>query len=131
MEIMLKWMVLRLLVTAVAFAVTAWLLPPFDIEGGVPGTLWVAVIFGVVNAVIGPILHLVALPFTILTLGLFALVVNGVVLAIVAGLTDHLQTGGFGWAVLGALIVTVVSAALNHFLEGATGRPARRDRLTD
>lgn len=117
---MVKWMLVKLLVTAVAFAVTAWLIPPFDIEGGVWGVLWVAVIFGVVNAVIGPILRLVALPLTILTLGLFALVVNGVVIAIVAGLSDHLQTGGFGWAVLGALVITIVSAVLGHFTEKAS-----------
>ncbi len=110
-------MLVRLLVIAVAFAVTAWIIPPFDIEGGVLGTLWVAVIFGVVNAVVGPVLRLAALPLTILTLGLFSLVVNGIVIAIVAGLSDHLQTGGFGWAILGALVITLVSAAFGWLTE--------------
>jgi len=120
----LKWMILRLLVIAAAFALTAWLIPPFDIRGGVLGTLWVAVIFGVVNAVIGPILRLAALPLTILTLGLFAIVVNAVVLSIVAGLSDHLQTGGFGWAIVGALIISGASTALGWFAD----RTAERSR---
>lgn len=119
---MLKWLLLRLLVISLAFTVTAWVIPPFEIEGGVLGTLWVAVIFGVVNAVIGPVLRLAALPLTVLTLGLFALVVNGIVLAIVAGLTDHLQTGGFGWAVLGALILTLASTVLGWFADKAADR---------
>ena len=101
-----------LVVTAIAFAVAAWLIPSFEIKGGVLAVLWVAAIFGVVNAVIGPILRLLSLPLTIITLGLFALVVNGIVLSIVAGLSEHLETGGFGWAILAALVISVVSTLL-------------------
>ena len=109
---MLKWLVLHLVVTAIAFAVAAWLIPSFEIKGGVLAVLWVAAIFGVVNAVIGPILRLLSLPLTIITLGLFALVVNGIVLSIVAGLSEHLETGGFGWVILAALVISVVSTLL-------------------
>ena len=109
---MLKWLVIRLLVVAAAFAVAQWLIPSFDVKGGFWSLVWIALIFGIVNAIIGPILRLIALPLTILTFGLFALVVNGVIIAIVAGLSSHLDVGGFGWTILAALVISIVSAVL-------------------
>ena len=108
---MLKWLLVRLLVIAAAFWVTAWLIPGFEVDGGFFTYLWVALIFGVVNAILGPILHLVSLPLTIITLGLFALVVNAVVLATVAGLSDKLDVGGFGWTIVAALVTPGVSVS--------------------
>lgn len=121
---MLTRLLLRLIVIAVAFAAAAWLIPTFDVKGGVLTYLWLAAIFGVVNAIIGPVLRLVALPLTILTLGLFALVVNGVVIAIVAGLSSHLELGGFGWTVLAAVVISIVSTVLTD----VTGADAKRVR---
>ncbi|NEK59673.1 phage holin family protein [Geodermatophilus sabuli] len=75
---------------------------------GEPGTyLWIALIFAVINAVVGPILRLLSLPFVLLTLGLFLLVVNAALLGITAALTDRLQVDGFGAAVLGGLLLAV------------------------
>jgi len=121
---MLKWLLLRLLITAAAFAVAAWLIPSFEVKGGFFTYLWVALIFGVVNAVLGPILQLISLPLTILTLGLFALVVNGVVLTVVAGLSDKLDVGGFGWSILAALVISVVSALLGFVSRATFARSA-------
>ena len=116
---MLKWFVVRLLVLAAAFWVTAWLIPGFEVEGGFFTYLWVALIFGVVNAILGPILHLISLPLTIITLGLFALVVNAVVLATVAGLSAKLDVGAFGWTIVAALIISIVSAVLGAITDRA------------
>jgi putative membrane protein len=116
---MLKWLLVRLLVIAAAFWVTAWLIPGFEVDGGFFTYLWVALIFGVVNAILGPILHLVSLPLTIITLGLFALVVNAVVLATVAGLSDKLDVGGFGWTIVAALVISIVSAVLGAITDRA------------
>jgi putative membrane protein len=69
--------------------------------------LWIALIFAVVNAFIGPILRLLSLPFVLLTLGLFLLVVNAALLGITAALTDRLQVDGFGTAILGGLLLAV------------------------
>jgi putative membrane protein len=88
------------------------------VEGGVAAYLWLAVVFGVVNAIVGPVLRVVAFPVTVLTLGLFALVVNGVLIAIVAGLSEHLQVGSFGWTVLAAVVVSVVSAVVQAVARG-------------
>jgi len=109
---MLKWLVLRLLIISAAFAVAAWLIPSFEVKGGFFTYLWVALIFGVVNAVLGTILRLLSLPLTIITFGLFALVVNGVILATVAGLSSKLDVGGFGGVILAALVISIVSAVL-------------------
>jgi putative membrane protein len=113
-----------LLITAAAFAVAAWLIPSFEVHGGFFTYLWVALVFGVVNAVLGPLLHLISLPLTILTLGLFALVVNGVVLTAVAGLSDNLDVGGFGWSILAALVISIVSAALGSVSRATFDRVA-------
>ena len=75
---------------------------------GEPGTwLWIALLFALVNAVVGPILRLLSLPFVLLTLGLFLLVVNAALLAITALLSDRLQVDGFGTAILGGLLLAV------------------------
>jgi putative membrane protein len=75
---------------------------------GEPGTwLWIALIFALVNAVVGPILRLLSLPFVLLTLGLFLLVVNAALLGITAALTDRLQVDGLGTAILGGLLLAV------------------------
>ena len=75
---------------------------------GEPGTfLWIALIFAVVNAIVGPVLRLLSLPFVVLTLGLFLLVVNAALLGLTAALTDRLTVDGFGSAVLGGLLLAV------------------------
>ncbi len=75
---------------------------------GEPGTyLWIALIFAVVNAVVGPVLRLLSFPFVLVTLGLFLLVVNAALLGITAALTDRLQVDSFGTAVLGGLLLAI------------------------
>src|SRR5919202_1096126 len=75
---------------------------------GEPGTyLWIALIFALVNAIIGPILRLLSLPFILLTLGLFLLVINAALLGLTAAISDRLTVTGFGTALLGGLILAV------------------------
>jgi len=121
-------MVRRLLITwlviAVGIAVAAAIVPDIEVHGGFVTYLWVALLFGLVNAILGPILHLLSLPLTLLTLGLFAFVVNGVLLAITAGISDKLDVGGFLGTILGALIISVVTAVLHFLLRPVTRSPA-------
>ena len=103
------------ILAAVFYALTRWdVLPGLDVipnpEGplGEFGTyLWIGLIFGVVNAVVGSVLRLLSLPFVLLTLGLFLLVVNAALLGLTAALTDRLSVDGFGTAVIGGLILAV------------------------
>ena len=75
--------------------------------GKVGTFLWIALIFALVNAIIGPVLRLLSLPFVLLTLGLFLLVINAALLEITAALTDRLQVDGFGTAVVGGLLLAI------------------------
>jgi putative membrane protein len=97
----------------VAFAITAALVPSVDIDGGVLTLLGVSAVFGLVNAVIGPLLRLLSLPLMLITFGLFALVINAALLGITAGLLDTLDVGGFFSTVLAAFLISVISAAVS------------------
>src|SRR5689334_24109313 len=70
--------------------------------------LWIGLIFGVVNAIVGPILRLLSLPFVVLTLGLFLLVINAALLGLTAAISDRLAVDGFGTALIGGLILALV-----------------------
>ena len=115
--------VLRILINATALWVAVQLLDGFnyDFEGDSwVGFLVVALLLGVLNAVVKPIVTLLSLPAVLLTLGLFLLVVNAIVLALTVWLSDvlglALTSDGFGWTFLAALIVSLVSWALESFL---------------
>ena len=112
---MVKQLIVVWLVVAASIAVAAALVPSVEIDGGVVTLLGLALLFGLVNAVIGPLLHLVSMPLTVVTFGLFALVVNGVLLSLTAGLSDSLDVGGFFSAVVAAVIISAVSAVLLFF----------------
>lgn len=78
---------------------------------GATGTyVWLAVLFAVVNSLVGPVVRLLSLPFIILTLGLFLLVVNAALLGLTASLSDRLTVDGFGTAVAGGFLIAVFSA---------------------
>lgn len=99
----------------VAVFLTAMFVPGITVAG--PGSALVAgVILGLVNAVIRPVLILLTLPFTILTLGLFIFVVNAICLALAAWLVPGLTLSGFGAAFVGAIVISIVSWILNAIL---------------
>jgi putative membrane protein len=79
--------------------------------------LWIALIFGVVNAIVGPILRLLSLPFVLLTLGLFLLVINAALLGLTAALTDRLSIDGFVTALIGGLILAVAGWIADQLLD--------------
>ena len=79
--------------------------------------LWIRLIFGVVNAVLGPVLRLLSLPFVVLTLGLFLLIINAALLGLTAALSDRLTIDGFGTAVLGGLILAVAGWVADQLLD--------------
>jgi putative membrane protein len=109
MTAMLVRLLIRLVVLAVIIGIVAAIVPGIHIHGGFPWLLWIALIFSVVNLILGPILHLLSLPLIVLTLGLFLLVINAALLAITAGLSSHLDIDNFWSAVLGGLLIAVFS----------------------
>lgn len=109
---MLRIILLRWAIVAVAIAVAAAVLPSIEVDGGFFGLIGVALVFGLVNALIGPIVRLLSLPATMLTFGLFGLVINGILLAITAGIADNLDVGGFFSVVLAALVISLITTIL-------------------
>jgi putative membrane protein len=96
------------LVTAAALAVTARIVSGIHVAS-LATLLFSALILGLVNAIVRPVLVILTLPITILTLGLFYLVVNGVAFALAAALVPGFTVASFGAAVIGALGVGLVS----------------------
>jgi putative membrane protein len=79
--------------------------------------LWIGLIFGVVNALVGPVLRLLSLPFVVLTLGLFLLIVNAALLGLTAALTNRLTIDGIGTAIIGGLILAVAGWVADQLLD--------------
>ena len=122
---------IKLCVTALALLVAAWVVPGIDLaaaRGLATPRQWlallaVALIFGIVNAIIRPILFFLTLPITLLTLGLFIFVLNALMLLLTSWIAQGMDLGfrvdGFLPALLGSLIVSIVSWALNHLIDAA------------
>ncbi|MCW2770403.1 MAG: putative rane protein [Aeromicrobium sp.] len=117
---MLRLLLLRWILLAAVLAIAALVVPDVEIDGGVLGVLGAAAVFGLVNAIIGPVLRLLSLPITLVTFGLFALVVNGLLLALSAGLTDNLDVGGPLSTIVAALLISILDAGV-HVVTGAFG----------
>ncbi|CAM5736665.1 MULTISPECIES: phage holin family protein [Streptomyces] len=121
----MKNFVVKTIANAGALAVAIWLIDNITLEGGSTGRkaltlVLVALIFGLVNSVVKPVVQLLTIPLFILTLGLITLVVNALMLLLtswLAGVVDlSFHVEGFWTAVLGGLIISVVSWALNVVL---------------
>lgn len=106
----------RLFVNAVALWVASLLIGGIELTSNFFALLAVVIVFGLVNALLKPILQLLSLPVTLLTLGLFALVINAGMLLLTAALTSGLVVSGFWAALWGSIIIGLVSTLLNQFL---------------
>ena len=124
--------VIQILVNAAALYVAVLVVPGLDFAFGPEGALLkfllVAVIFGLVNAFVRPILRILTLPFTIMTLGLFLLVINALMLILTDAISDELALGlvvsDFLAALLGAIVISIVGMLLSMLI--GSGRLARR-----
>lgn len=103
------------LATAASLFITATIVPGLAIAGAPPALIGAAVL-GFVNAIVKPILVIFTLPLTILTLGLFLLVVNAIALGLVGYLTPGLTVSGFFPAIIGSFVLTIVSSVINQLL---------------
>lgn len=112
--------ILTWLATAVSLIVTAFIVPGFVVVSFSAAIVGAAVL-GLVNAVVKPILVLFTLPLTILTLGLFLLVVNAIALGLVSYLTPGLTITGFFPAALGSIVLTFVSGVINQLFFSVSG----------
>ena len=107
----------RLLINAAALAVAAWLLPGIRVDN-VQALLLAALIFGLVNATVKPVLALLTCPLILLTLGLFTLILNALMMGFTSWIAERLNVGfhvdRFRDALIGAVIVSIVSWTLDQ-----------------
>ena len=114
-------LILRILINAAAIWLTSMLLAGFNFSGSIGNLIVVAVIFGLVNALIRPIVKLLTLPINVVTLGLFTLVINALMLLLTVWLSDALSLSGGPFssiwtAFVAAIIISIISTVLSWFL---------------
>jgi putative membrane protein len=105
----------RWMATALGIGVAGSVLPGIQVDGAGAAIL-TALLLGLINVTIRPILLLLTLPLTLLTFGAFALVINGAMLALAARFVEGVHLAGFGSAVLGAAVVSLVGGAVHWVL---------------
>lgn len=110
MELILVW-----ILNAVALLIVAYILPGITVAS-FWSALIAALVLGLLNTLVKPVLILLTLPITIVTLGLFLLVLNALVFWLAGSILKGFQVNGFWWAALGALVYSVVSGLLSRLL---------------
>ena len=107
---------IRLLINMISITIISYLFPGVIRVNGFAAALVAAFLLGIVNAILRPLLVVLTLPITVLTLGLFLLVINGLMLWLVAALVEGFHVNGFWGAVLGSILISIVSWVLSWFL---------------
>lgn len=106
---------LRWLLNIAAIILTAALLPGFEL------TIWGAIVgsifLGIINAIIRPILILLTLPLNVVSLGLFTFIINGFMLYLTSATIKGFDIHGFGWAILSAIVLSLVSFLVSYLVE--------------
>ena len=116
----MQGIIVRTLITMLGLYFASRLLAGVEIEG-TGNFLLAALLLGLVNAIVRPLMFLMTLPVTILTLGLFIFVLNAAMFGLVAWMMDDFQVSGFGSALFGAIIVSITSIVASWFI-GPDGR---------
>lgn len=115
-------LILRWAINTLAILIVTWILPGFHVD-----SVWIAVLaallLGILNTFLRPILLVVTLPINILTLGLFTLVLNGLILQILDWiLGSRMQIDNFWWAILAALLISIIAWLVNIVVGDKRGR---------
>ncbi|MGZ3495924.1 MAG: phage holin family protein [Vulcanimicrobiaceae bacterium] len=114
-------LIIRLIINAIAFFLIAMYVPGFHVAS-FGSALIAAIIFGLVNAIIRPLVLLITLPLTVVTLGLFIIIVNALMFWFTAWLAPGVKVDGFGPALIGAIIMMIVSFIVSYVFK-ATDQP--------
>ncbi|MEQ1856631.1 MAG: phage holin family protein [Longimicrobiales bacterium] len=118
----MKNFLIRLFVNALALTAAAGLIDGIEMSRGFWNVLLVALVFGVVNAFLKPILLFFSIPLLVLTLGFFALVVNALLLMLTDWMLDDFRVSGFVAALLGSIVISIVTMLLGGVLRDAEKR---------
>ena len=110
MGILANW-----IVSGLAVFLSAYLLSGVHVDGFATALI-VAVVLGIVNAILKPILIILTLPINILTLGLFTLVINALLILLTTNLVSGFKVDGFWWALLFSLVLSIINSVLHHLV---------------
>jgi len=108
--------IISLIVSAIAVFVTGYILPGIHIENFLTAVI-IAVVLGVLNSFVKPILTILTLPITIVTLGLFVLVINALLVMLATLIVPGFHVDSFWWALAFAIILSLVSSVLNNLVK--------------
>jgi len=109
-------LIISIILSSLAVYFTAWLLPGISIKNY--GTaIILAIVLGLLNAILKPILQFLSFPITILTLGLFLLVINAAIVLIASSLVKNFHVNNFWWALLFSIIVSLVTNLLSNIIQ--------------
>lgn len=106
---------IRWLINTVGIVLVAHLMPGIDVDGLLPAVV-AGLVLGIVNAIVRPILVILTLPITLLTLGVFLLVINGLMLYLVGGVVEGFHVSGFWSAFFGALLLSLIGWATSSLV---------------
>ena len=112
----LFWILVRWGLNALALILVAWLLSGIQVTWG--AAIIAALVIGVLNAVVGPILKILTFPITIVTLGLFLLVINAFLFWIVSAVVPGFSVNGFWTVVIGSILYSIFTTIIARFVEG-------------
>jgi putative membrane protein len=110
-------LIIRIVINAVAIWLAAQIVSGVTLTNDIVGILLVAIIFGLINGLIKPLVKLLSLPLLVLTLGLFTLVINALLLWLTAWISSYLTIDGFFPALWASIIISLVSWLLSMFLD--------------
>lgn len=110
-------LIIRWILNTLALFLVVKIVPNFSYENWVTLAIAAAVL-GLLNAIVRPILFVLTLPLTVVTLGLFLLVLNAMMLELTAALVPGFAIDGFGWAIVGALVLSIVSLVTGRIGRG-------------
>ncbi len=107
--------IIRLLVTAIVAYLLTMILPGVHFAG-FAGALIFSIVLGILNLIVKPFLNILGLPLTIVTLGLFTLVINAVIILIADYFIDSMQVDGFWWAFIFSILLSIVTSLANSMM---------------
>lgn len=123
--------IIAIIVNGLAIGLTAALLPGIHIQPfSVGALLLLGLVFGIINAIIRPVVSVLSLPLTILSLGLFQLVINALLLYLGSLFVSNLKIDNFLWALLGGIVMGIIGGILESIFKRFTNEPARVQRAT-
>ncbi|WP_028121473.1 phage holin family protein [Epilithonimonas tenax] len=108
--------IIRLLITAISAFILSKILSGVQFDGFMSAVIF-AIVLGILNLIVKPILSILSLPITILTLGLFSFVINALIILLADYLMDSMQVADFWWALLFSILLSLVTSAFSTIFE--------------